>query len=408
MSKFVWTDLAGIRRAKCVFRGSSASLPKATLCLPSYADRVISGSPVPFIGEFELRADNDGFLENTVYLVDILEEDGESPSRLCPRNLLKRALSLFEKATALTLRIGFEIEFLLLTKDKKPVDNQPYCTSRSLIDHQPLLIAIAEKLEQNGIEVLAFHGESAPGQFEIALKDTNALDSVEQFTIAKEIIIEVVQSNNRLVSFMPKPDATQAGNACHAHISFLDKMNGNAFGSSEHKYGLSEAGESFMAGVLGHLPALLALCVSSPNSFDRIQPSAWVGCTKTWGIQNRECPIRLVRKQKKPACNFECKFIDGSSNPYISIASIIFAGLDGIANKLSLPLPQTEIPVPTQSTNLPSTLEEAVQFLRKDEVLQQSLGETLLQTIILIRLDEHEFFKHMSIADRREILLERY
>src|SRR5205807_9482074 len=135
-----------------------------------------------------------------------------------------------------------------------------------------------------------------------------------------------------VASFAPKPFANQAGNGCHVHISAW-RDDRNAFYDGNADLGLSREGRAFAAGVLEHLPALLAITCPSVNSYRRLAPNMWSSAYTCWGLDNREAAVRVASPFKgrvEASTHIEIKAVDGSANPYLALGAIVAAGLDGM------------------------------------------------------------------------------
>jgi glutamine synthetase len=170
---------------------------------------------------------------------------------------------------------------------------------------------------------------------------------------------------------------------------------------------LSPLGRQFVAGVLAHLPALVALTCPSFNSYERLQPSAWAGATVSWGPDNRECAVRVAspfRGRVMESTNVELKACDPTCNPYLALGGLILAGLDGIARGLEPPAPARIDPArmsdeQRQSSGvrpLPASLRDALVALQADDVLFPALGDLLGRCIVGVRSAEIEAFEQMS------------
>ncbi|GMP58886.1 hypothetical protein CsSME_00022389 [Camellia sinensis var. sinensis] len=133
------------------------------------------------------------------------------------------------------------------------------------------------------------------------------------------------------------------GSGSHVHLGLWDNGKNVFMASGGHpKHGMSKVGEKFMAGVLNHLPSILAFTAPLPNSYDRIVPNMWSGACQCWGKENREAPLRTTRPPGVPngvVSNFEIKAFDGCANPHLGLAAIIATGIDGLRRHLSLPEP---------------------------------------------------------------------
>mmetsp|Transcript_5027 Transcript_5027/g.7648 ORF Transcript_5027/g.7648 Transcript_5027/m.7648 type:complete len:461 (+) Transcript_5027:362-1744(+) len=449
----IWTDLCGVRRAKCLIarRQLVGKVCKIVLGLPAYADIPAEGVCLPLTGEYQLVPPKDCRQFDVIdaklsypvktKIVELREEDGTS-ANMCARSILRKALDTLKQEFGLGVTIGFELEFCLLYEDThKPVDSEIYGTSYAAAKRMDILVEMVHQLETNGIMVNLFHAESGHGQFEIVLTHSDALSACDNVTIAREIIKLVALKHGLVASFIPKISPMQCGSANHCHIGLVDEHGKNAFGSTtcdSKNHGLSGRGEQFMAGVLDHIKSLLPLTTSSPNSFERIKPNCWAGAFQVWGFDNRETPIRLCATSNLPSTNFEIKAFDHTGNAYAGVAGIVFAGLIGLREELSLPPPCQENPGdestlkacaeavlhmktddPSKLTAediaaaceelvFPSTIAEAAAALSADTKLSALLGTDFVQTIVALRNSEHKYFESKTPKEAVEILLTRY
>ncbi|CAK9134024.1 unnamed protein product [Ilex paraguariensis] len=181
-----------------------------------------------------------------------------------------------------------------------------------------------------------------------------------------------------------------------------------AYGGSSH-YGMSKVGEEFMAGVLNHLPSILAFTAPIPNSYDRIQPNTWSGAYKCWGKENREAPLRTACPpgvMDDVVSNFEIKAFDGCANPYLGLAAVIAAGIDGLRGHLNLPDPIADAnpdSLGVELERLPKSLSESVEALEKDTILKDLIGEKLLIAIKGVRKAEIKYYSENENAYKKLI-----
>jgi glutamine synthetase len=226
-----------------------------------------------------------------------------------------------------------------------------------------------------------------------------------------------VASRHGLIgSFLPKIFEDKAGSGCHLNFSLWRKGK-NISGDPQQSNGISSEAGAFIAGVLDHLPALCALTIPSRNSYRRIRPHFWAGAFRAWGTQNREAAVRICKNpQGTRADRIEYKVSDASANPYVALGGLIAAGLDGLQRRLKLPqevaLDPGLIPEADRTARgidpLPHNLGEAIDALRKDEVLLQALGEALAASFIAVRQSEWETLKDMVLEEEVKLLVERY
>jgi glutamine synthetase len=219
-----------------------------------------------------------------------------------------------------------------------------------------------------------------------------------------------------LPSFLPKLFADKAGSGCHLHLS-LWRDGQNALPDPQGAGRLSAAGRAFVAGLLRHLPALMALTTPSVNSYRRIRPHAWSGAFRCWGVDNREATVRVPSDPAgQGATHIELKTVDATANPYLALGAVVAAGLDGIRRGLDPSAPvQTDpgsLPESERSARgidpLPQSLDAALKHLEEDEVLLGVLGSDLARAFLAIRRAEWEALKGLTLEDEVRLLRERY
>lgn len=167
-----------------------------------------------------------------------------------------------------------------------------------------------------------------------------------------------------------------------------------------------------MAGVFHHLPSIMAFTIPLPNSYGRLQPNTWSGAYHCWGRENREAPIRTACPpgiSSGVVSNFEIKTFDGCANPYLGLAAIIAAGMDGLQKHLILPKPIASNPGDLKEgtvNRMPKSLDEAVMALKKNDVLKRLLGDELVGLVIAVR--EAEIKHHAKHPSSVKDLINRY
>ena len=192
------------------------------------------------------------------------------------------------------------------------------------------------------------------------------------------------------------------GNGGHVHLS-LWRDGHNLMSGGEGPFGLTESGASFAAGILDHLPALLAIGAPSVASYLRLIPSHWAGVYTCWGLENREAALRMVTGSDGSsawAANLEIKCFDLTANPYLVLAALIAAGAAGVEAEARLPEPidvdpavlPPDVLAERGIRRLPSSLGEAVEALADDDSLRERLGSDLVDALLAVRRSEIERF----------------
>mmetsp|Transcript_442 Transcript_442/g.1512 ORF Transcript_442/g.1512 Transcript_442/m.1512 type:complete len:865 (-) Transcript_442:2539-5133(-) len=418
--RLMWVDYSAIRRCRVLpmerYRAlrsdSSQSIGLAVACMsmPMMYDVALI-SPV---GEVQLVPDDRAFFPlpaaagHGLCLVDLYS--GDQPWEGCPRTLLKSTLRALRERTGLSVRVGFETEFSLMEGDRT-VDSTVYCESAALSPRvTELLDSVADALLSQGIALDQYHAESASGQFELSTAYCDALLGADQLIVTRETVCHAASSKGLKVSMAPKVKANEAGNGCHLHLSLANCTGNREEVTSNAGSKLQATVRHFTAGVLHHLPGLHALTMPSVGSYARACPQSWVGVFKTWGVQNREAPIRVIEGESGHISRFELRCLDATANPHAALSAVILAGMDGISRGLALPEAATVDPalMDPAPERLPSSLEEALSALAADDILTGGLGETFVQIYFTVKRKEVEHFKSLSATEADHLVLQRY
>jgi glutamine synthetase len=335
----------------------------------------------------------------------------------CTRSYLKRAI---EAADAMGVRVmaAFENEFYLahvVDGVPRPFQDGPVYSSAGMDRVAYVMSDILDALEDQDLEVEQAINEYGPGQQEIAIRYDTALRAADNQLKFRDAVRGVVEVEHDLIcSFAAKPFADGVGSGAHIHFS-LWSPDGSRNLMHDADAGdrlLSDLGRSFVAGLLEHLPALVALTCPSFNSYERLQPSAWAGSTISWGLDNRECSVRVAspfRGREMESTNVELKACDPSCNPYLALGGLIHAGLDGIRRGLEPPEPARKDPARMTDAErdlsgirpLPASLREALVALQADETLFRTLGDLLGRGLVGVRSAEADALEKMSPDEAR-------
>jgi glutamine synthetase len=323
-------------------------------------------------------------------ICDVYLPDGK-PFEGDPRYILKRQL---EEAAKLgfIFNTGPELEFFLFKKDENgefaplPHDDAGYFDQTTDLGLR-IRRHMAFNLDEMGIEVEALHHEVAAGQHEINFKYADALRTADNAISLKLTLKAVAQRMGYLATFMPKPIFGVNGSGMHVHQSFADKEDGtNKFYDENGTLGLSKMAQQFIAGQLKHIKAMNAVMNPTVNSYKRLVVGYEAPVNAAWGQKNRSALIRvpqLTPAQVKYATRCELRCPDPSSNPYLTFAVMLAAGLDGIKRNMD-PVPPVEeniwefSPEEMKARGIGSvaaSLGEALEALKHDEVIRGALGE---------------------------------
>jgi glutamine synthetase len=287
--------------------------------------------------------------------------------------------------------IGPEPEFFLFNTDEKGRPTLQLNDDGSYFDFSPVDLGencrrdIVMILEKMGFEIEASHHEVAPGQQEIDFKYEDALSAADSIQTFKLVVKTVAKRHGLYATFMPKPLQGINGSGMHINMS-LFKGDDNVFDDENDM--LSDTAKKFLSGLLTHARALTAINNPTINSYKRLVPGFEAPTYIAWSSKNRS-PLVRVPAAKGKSKRLEMRSVDPTTNPYLAIAAILDAGLDGLDNEYKLmPEVQENIYAMTDERReelgideLPSTLHNSLKALRKDKFVQSSLGTSLTNSL---------------------------
>ncbi|KAF2289848.1 hypothetical protein GH714_038901 [Hevea brasiliensis] len=374
--RILWVDASGqhrcrvvpVKRFNDVVKKNGIGLTFASMAMTSSVDGPADETNLTGVGEIRLMPDlttkrRIPWMEvEEMVLADMHLRPGEA-WEYCPREALRRVSKVLKDEFNLVMNAGFENEFVLLKSVAKegkeewlPIDSAPYCSASGYDSAAPIFHEVVAALQLLNITVEQLHAEAGKGQFEVALGHTACTCSADNLVFAREVIRAIARKHGLLATFVPKYALDDIGSGSHVHIS-LWQSGENVFmaSGSSYSHGISTVGEEFMAGVL-----IISLQFwPSQHQFQIVL-----------GKENREAPIRTACPpgiKDGLVSNFEIKSFDGCANPYLGLAAILAAGIDGLRRHLSLPEPVDTNPsyLDAKLKRLPKSLSESLEALEK-------------------------------------------
>ena len=421
--RFLYCDPSGVIRGKNVHVDRLASRMREGVGMTRAQDavnlleRLVPVAGMEPVGEIRVVPDPDTYtvlpwVEGTAGLLcDQLDHDFVDWGA-CTRSFLKRAIDAAARS-GMEVMASFENEFYLAEERDglvRPWADGPVYSSAGMDRAARPMNAIVRALEVQGLEVEQAINEYGPGQQEIAIRYAPALRAADNQIKFRDAVRGVAETQFGLIaSFAPKPFEDGVGSGAHIHFSLWsnDGTTNLMYGADAGDRLLSPLGRSFVAGMLDHLPALVALTCPSFNSYDRLKPDAWAGATVSWGPDNRECSVRVAspfRGREMESTNVELKACDPSCNPYLALGGLILAGLDGVARGLEPPPPVLVNPSTLSEAGrrehgvraLPTSQRDALAELQRDDVLFSALGDLLGRCLIAVRTSESDAMDAMD------------
>ena len=298
-------------------------------------------------------------------------------------------------------------------KTNQPVDNSVFANTTILNERDDFIEDVYDQLQQQEIPIELIHAESGPGQLELVLTYRNdPVTLVDSLVLARETITAVAHQHGFKALFLPKYDMAKAGNGLHLHLSLYDRSTDKAVFSDPNNSSsmLTKTAESFVEGILQHLSALTALTMPSVNSFRRVGKGCWTGSEVGWAMEDKNSGVRLcLDLASKTVTNAEVKLCDATANPYLALAGILKAGMDGLERSVSL-RPSLDDDNDNDGPiiePLPDDFPKALEHLKRDDVLLTMMGPKLSQAYLAVRLSEAERSSKATLEEEVALWLSR-
>jgi len=328
------------------------------------------------------------------FLGDIRTLEG-APWEFCPRHVLRRALDRLERETGLRLLATFEQEFIysgVAAHPWQPFELDAY--RRQGVFGEALLAA----MRQVGVIPDSFLSEFGAQQFEVTSAPAVGMRAADEAVITRELAQAVAFRLGHRVSFTPIPEPAGTGNGTHIHWSFLDRNDQPVLYDERRHWCVSLLGSRFIAGIQHHLPVLCAMTAPSMASYYRLRPNRWAPVLSDVGCLDRGTAVRICAvtggdpADRARQFNVEFRVADATASPYLALAMLVQAGLDGIRHEREIRLKD---PRP-----LPTTLSAALDLLEASEPAAEWLGADLFAAYLKFKRAE---IKGMENLDETEI-----
>ena len=352
-------------------------------------------------------------------ICDIYNADG-TPFAGDPRTNLKRVLKEMEELGFTHFNLGPEPEFFLFKLDERGEPSLELNDHGGYFDLAPMDLGencrrdIVLELEEMGFEIEASHHEVAPGQHEIDFKYADAIKACDDIQTFKLVVKTIARKHGLHATFMPKPLFGVNGSGMHMNVS-LFKGNENAFLDEDGDMKLSKTAFQFLAGIIEHAKGFTAVTNPTVNSYKRLVPGYEAPCYIAWSGQNRS-PLIRIPASRGLSTRVEVRSVDPAANPYLAMAVLLGAGLDGIKRDLTPPKAvdrniyamnrkeRKEVGI----EDLPGTLYAALDELQNDEVMTKALGSHILNNFVEAKEIEWDMFRTNVHPWEREQYLKMY
>lgn len=346
-------------------------------------------------------------------ICDVYRPNGE-PFAGDSRYVLKRAIRKAEEM-GYNFKVGPECEFFLFDTDENTMPTVETREKAGYFDVGPLDFGenarrdMVMTLEDMGFVIEASHHEIAPAQHEIDLRYDDALLTADNIMTFKLAVRTIAKRHGLHATFMPKPKQGVNGSGMHINMSLHDKDGRNIFEDASDTIGLSKEAYYFIGGLMKHIRGMAAITNPIVNSYKRLVPGYDAPAYIAWSATNRSPLIRIP--SVKEGCNtrVELRSPDLASNPYLTLAVCLSAGLDGIINKIEPPESvnanifemSDEERAAMGIGRLPGTLKEAVEELEKDDFICGVLGDHIARRYIDAK--KQEWFEYSTQISEWEL-----
>ncbi len=352
---------------------------------------------------------SDGAPNTGWILCDIYFTNGK-PVPFSARQIYREALRRLE-SEGYDFLAGLEVEFHLFKLENPklaPADatwppqapevsllNQgyQYLTEARFDQVDAALAPIRRGIVALGMPLRSLEIELGPSQCEFTFRPQSGMDAADTMVLFRAAAKQIARRNGTLVSFMCRPALPNLfSSGWHLHQSLIARKGGrNAFVGHE-RGGLSTLALHYLGGLLAHAQAAAAFTTPTVNGYKRFRPYSLAPDRAIWARDNRGVMIRVLGQPGDPSTHLENRVGEPAANPYLYMASQIYAGLDGIARR-SDPGPSADAPYETDAPPLPKSLGEAVAALSASDLFRKHFGAAFVDYFAHIKNAELARFK---------------
>jgi glutamine synthetase len=413
-----FVDLFGVLRAKLVPAQAIGGMQKDGAGFAGFAAWL---DMTPADSDMFARPDADSLIilpwnREIGWLASELWMDGK-PVEASPRTILRRQVEAAAKGGH-RMKTGVECEYFMINaagtaiSDPDDTQSKPCYDQIALMRRFPVIKDICDAMIELGWGPYQNDHEDANGQFEMNWDYDDAMVTADRHVFFKYMVKTIAAEHGHRATFMPKPFKDLTGNGCHTHASMWDKTGKkNTFLDTKDEMGLSKLAYSFLGGVLNSAESLCAIFNPTVNSYKRINApvttsgATWSPNAVSYTGNNRTHMVRIP-----DAGRFEFRLMDGATNPYLSPAALLAAGLDGIHNKRD-PGKRLDINMYEHGSKvrglkkLPTTLLDALRLLEKSKIIKHAWGADVVNSYLKLKMDEwHAYTSHLSDWEREQTL----
>jgi glutamine synthetase len=355
------------------------------------------------------------WLERSALVVcDLLSEREHKPVEIAPRTILKRQVERLQKA-GFTAMGATELEYYIFKETYDSAKAKGFQNLETFgwyvedyhmlqgTKEEPYNAALRRHLEASGVPVESSKGEWGPGQHELNVGYSDALDMADRHTIYKQAAKEIALQQGLAVTFMAKWRSDLAGSSMHLHLSLWDKAGKKALFPGKKKLGPVEGSDEFrwfLGGWMHHAREITAFYAPYPTSYKRYVAQSWAPTNIAWCYDNRTAGFRVLGQGN--GMRIECRIPGADANPYLAFAASIAAGLAGIKQKIEPPaIFEGDVYVAENLPKVPTSLHEATDLVEASNMLHQAFGKAVIEHYVhFFRTEQHKFDQVVTSWER--------
>ena len=329
------------------------------------------------------------WLEKTaLVLCDVYHHETHQEVAHSPRAMLKKQIAELAKSN-MTAHMASELEFFLFAesyekawrkgyRNLSPASpyNEDYHIFQTTKD-EDIMRAIRNGLQGAGVPVENSKGEADAGQGEINIRYADALTMADRHVIVKNGCKEIAWAGGRALTFMAKWHRAAAGNSCHIHQSLCGNDGASRFYENGKPHGMSALMKHYLAGLLRHADAITYFLAPFVNSYKRFVVDTFAPTAAVWATDNRTAGYRVCATDE-PSVRVECRVGGADLNPYLAMAALLAAGLDGIRHRMELNAEFCGSAYAEEARRIPQTLRAATAALAESTMLREAFGDEVI------------------------------
>jgi len=344
------------------------------------------------------------WLEGTaLVLCDLYDHHTHAEVPHSPRAVLKQQIKRLQ-AMGLQSMVATELEFFVFRESFEELRDKRYREMTTISPYnedyhifqttkeEGLMRQIRNGLQGAGVGVENTKGEADPGQAEVNVRYSGALEMADNHCLVKNAVKEIAFLNGRAVTFLAKWSHDAAGSSSHIHQSLVSSAGEPVFHDSSAEYGMSGLMRHYLAGLLRHASDNTYFLAPYVNSYKRFMAGTFAPTKAIWSLDNRTAGYRVVADGTRNV-RIECRVGGSDLNPYLAIAAQIAAGIAGIDGELELEAEfKGDAYQARKAREIPRSLAAATQALKKSSMLRDAMGSDVIDHYVRAAEWEQEDF----------------